>query len=120
MTVDPTAVKAAQEKLDAHLREIVQWHFSPETGCPFWLGWAKKNFDPRQEINTFTDMLKFPHFADECLRDLQPEQRKDGLLPELTGVKSYQPAEFKEKVDWMMERGFLAEAPDYKDVVRSK
>ena len=56
----------------------------------------------------------------ELLRDLQPEQRKDGLLPELTGVKSYQPAEFKEKVDWMMERGFLAEAPDYKDVVRSK
>jgi ABC-type nitrate/sulfonate/bicarbonate transport system substrate-binding protein len=56
----------------------------------------------------------------ELLRDLQPELRKDGLLPELTGVKSYQPAEFKEKVDWMMERGFLAEAPDYKDVVRSK
>ena len=54
----------------------------------------------------------------ELLRDLQPELRKDGLLPELTGVKSYQPAEFKEKVDWMMERGFLAEAPDYKDVVR--
>jgi hypothetical protein len=54
------------------------------------------------------------------LRDLQPELRKDGLLPELTGVKSYQPAEFQEKVDWMMERGFLAEAPDYKDVVRSK
>jgi ABC-type nitrate/sulfonate/bicarbonate transport system substrate-binding protein len=56
----------------------------------------------------------------ELLRDLQPELRKDGLLPELTGVKSYQPAEFQEKVDWMMERGFLAEAPDYKDVVRSK
>ena len=56
----------------------------------------------------------------ELLRDLQPELRKDGLLPELTGVKSYQPAEFKEKVDWMMERGFLAEAPEYKNVVRSK
>ncbi|MGZ3326890.1 MAG: hypothetical protein ACXU85_06985, partial [Xanthobacteraceae bacterium] len=56
----------------------------------------------------------------ELLRDLQPELRKGGLLPELIGVKSYQPAEFKEKVDWMMERGFLAEAPDYKDVVRSK
>src|SRR5437870_6413881 len=42
----------------------------------------------------------------ELLRDLQPEQRKDGLLPELTGVKSYQPAEFKEKVDWMRARGF--------------
>jgi ABC-type nitrate/sulfonate/bicarbonate transport system substrate-binding protein len=56
----------------------------------------------------------------ELLRDLKPEQRKGGLLPELTGVKSYQPAEFKQKVDWMLERGFLAEPPAYEDVVRSK
>ena len=56
----------------------------------------------------------------ELLRDLKPEQRKSGLLPELTGVKSYQPAEFKQKVDWMLERGFLAEPPAYDDIVRSK
>jgi ABC-type nitrate/sulfonate/bicarbonate transport system substrate-binding protein len=56
----------------------------------------------------------------ELLRDLKPEQRESGLLPELTGVKSYQPAEFKEKVDWMLERGFLAEPPAYDDIVRSK
>ena len=73
MTVDQAAIKTAQEQLDAHLREIVQWHFSPETGCPFWLGWAKKNFDPRTEIKTFADLLQFPHFQDESLRDLQPE-----------------------------------------------
>src|SRR5437773_5939580 len=73
MSVDQAAIKAAQEKLDAHLREIVQWHFLPETGCPFWLDWAKKNFDPRKEIKSFADVLKFPHFPDESLRDLQPE-----------------------------------------------
>src|SRR5438552_3623523 len=73
MSVDQAAIKAAQEKLDAHLKEIIQWHFSSETGCPFWLDWAKKNFDPRKEINSFADMLKFPHFPDESLRDLQPE-----------------------------------------------
>lgn len=56
----------------------------------------------------------------ELLRDLSPEQRKGGLLPELTGVKGYQAAEFNEKVDWMMERGFLETAPEYKEVVRSK
>jgi ABC-type nitrate/sulfonate/bicarbonate transport system substrate-binding protein len=56
----------------------------------------------------------------ELLRDLKPELRKDGLLPELTGVKSYQSAEFKEKVDWMVARGFLDEAPAYDDIVRSK
>src|ERR1041385_9028646 len=73
MTVDQAAIQAAQEKLDAHLREIIHWHFSPETGCPFWLEWAKKNFDPRKEIKAFSDMVKFPHFQDEWLRDLQPE-----------------------------------------------
>jgi ABC-type nitrate/sulfonate/bicarbonate transport system substrate-binding protein len=56
----------------------------------------------------------------ELLRDLKPEQRESGLLPELTGVKSYQPAEFKQKVDWMLERGFLTEPPAYDDIVRSK
>ena len=56
----------------------------------------------------------------ELLRDLAPEQRKDGLLPELTGVTSYQSAEFEEKVDWMLERGFLNEAPRYEDTVRNK
>jgi ABC-type nitrate/sulfonate/bicarbonate transport system substrate-binding protein len=56
----------------------------------------------------------------ELLRDLEPDLRQDGLLPELTGVQRYQPAEFKQKVDWMMERGFLADAPTYDEVVRSK
>src|SRR6266850_962333 len=73
MSFDPAASKAAQENLDVHLREIVQWHFSPETGCPFWLGWAKKNLDPRREVKSFADLLKFPHFQDESLRDMQPE-----------------------------------------------
>jgi ABC-type nitrate/sulfonate/bicarbonate transport system substrate-binding protein len=56
----------------------------------------------------------------ELLRDLAPEQRKDGLLPELTGVTGYAPAEFKQKVDWMVERGFLRDAPAYDDIVRGK
>jgi phenylacetate-coenzyme A ligase PaaK-like adenylate-forming protein len=63
----------AREQLDHHLRDIIAWHFSPETGCPFWLDWASKNFDPRHEIKSTDDLLKFPHFEDEWLRDLQPE-----------------------------------------------
>jgi ABC-type nitrate/sulfonate/bicarbonate transport system substrate-binding protein len=56
----------------------------------------------------------------ELLRDVKPELRKDGMLPELVGVQAYRPAEFNEKVDWMLDRGFLKEAPAYDDVVRSK
>jgi ABC-type nitrate/sulfonate/bicarbonate transport system substrate-binding protein len=54
------------------------------------------------------------------LRDLAPEQRQNGLMPELVGVKTYQPAEFQEKVDWMIDRGFLKAAPKYGEVVRGK
>lgn len=69
-----SAVKAAQEKLDAHLCEIIQWHFSPETGSSFWLDWAKRHFDPRREIHTFADMTKFPRFHDDWLRFEPPER----------------------------------------------
>jgi hypothetical protein len=57
---------------------------------------------------------------EEVLRDLEPAQRAGGMMPELVGVKAYQADEFKDKVEWMMARGFLTEAPDYTTVVRSK
>src|SRR3989449_11662354 len=74
MSVDQSAIKDAQDQLDLHLREIIHWHFSPETGCSFWLDWAKKHFDPRKEIQSFADLQKFPHFHDDWLRFEQPER----------------------------------------------
>ena len=56
---------------------------------------------------------------DELLRDVKPELRRSGLLPELVGVQQYERDEFREKVDWMRERGFLQEEPDYDAVVRN-
>ncbi|RFC48726.1 MAG: Phenylacetate-coenzyme A ligase PaaK, adenylate-forming domain family [Verrucomicrobia bacterium] len=71
----PLTPAAANEQLDAHLREIIEWHFSPETGCPFWLDWkAKAGWDPRQEIKTHHDLVKFDHFQDEWLRDEKNER----------------------------------------------
>ncbi len=70
----PSNPETAQAALESHLREIIEWHFSPETGSPFWLNWAAKaGWDPRKEIQTVADLQKFPHFQDEWLRDLQPE-----------------------------------------------
>src|SRR5215813_4780050 len=61
--------QAAKTRLDAHVREIVEWHFNPETGCPFWLDFAAKpGWDPRREIACFEDLRKFPPFQDEWLR----------------------------------------------------
>ncbi|HEY9436853.1 MAG TPA: hypothetical protein VI260_35805 [Blastocatellia bacterium] len=61
--------QAAKARLDAHVREIVEWHFNPETGCPFWLDFADRlGWDPRREIVCFEDLRKFPPFQDEWLR----------------------------------------------------
>lgn len=74
----------------------------------------------RRALNRAVEWLRAneARSREELLRDLKPEQRKTGLMPELLGVQSYQPAEFQEKVDWMLDRGFLTTGPAYKDVVR--
>lgn len=55
--------------LDAHVRNTISWHFNPDTGCPFWLEWAAKaKFDARNEVKSFADLVKFPHFEDDWLR----------------------------------------------------
>ncbi|HJY88114.1 MAG TPA: hypothetical protein VKE24_14870 [Candidatus Acidoferrales bacterium] len=62
-------VKEAKAQLDAHVREIIEWHFSPETGCSFWLEFASKlGWSPREEIHCFEDLGKFPPFQDDWLR----------------------------------------------------
>ena len=64
-----TKAEDARAALDRHLLEIIEWHFNPETGCPFWLEWAANaGWDPRKEIRTFDDLTKFGHFEDEWLR----------------------------------------------------
>jgi ABC-type nitrate/sulfonate/bicarbonate transport system substrate-binding protein len=76
----------------------------------------------RRALNRAIDWLREneDRSRQELLRDLAPDQRGSGLLPELVGVKSYRPEEFQEKVDWMIDRGFLKEAPKYGEVVRGK
>ena len=67
--VDETAIQMAKDRLDAHVRDIVRWHFSPATGCPFWLERAKSlDFDPLQDVLTYDDLDKFGPFEDEWLR----------------------------------------------------
>lgn len=64
-----TRMKTSRQALDEHVREIVQWHFDPATGCPFWLDFAKTlDWDPRHEIQVFDDLARFGFFQDEWLR----------------------------------------------------
>jgi phenylacetate-coenzyme A ligase PaaK-like adenylate-forming protein len=64
-----SAGEQAREKLDAWVREVVAWHFDPQTGTPFWLEWVKSaGFDPRRDVRAYDDLDRFGEFQDEWLR----------------------------------------------------
>ena len=61
--------QSATTALDTWVRELMQWHFDPETGCPFWLEWAANaGWDPRREVKSYADLARFGSFEDEWLR----------------------------------------------------
>ncbi|EMI18521.1 hypothetical protein RMSM_04563 [Rhodopirellula maiorica SM1] len=60
---------AARDQLNEHTLKTVHWHFSDETGSPFWLEKKRElNFDPLKDVKSFDDLKKFPLFEDEWLR----------------------------------------------------
>jgi len=60
---------AARQALDAWIRELMDWHFSPATGTPFWLAWKEAaGWDPRDQVQGITDLDRFGFFQDEWLR----------------------------------------------------
>ncbi|MDA7597622.1 hypothetical protein OAE25_02425 [Verrucomicrobiales bacterium] len=65
----------ARSQLDDRVQEIIKWHFSEETGTPFWLDWMKDaGWDPREEVKCVDDIVKFDHFEDNWLRDEKNER----------------------------------------------
>ena len=83
MSADPLSAKvhAAREALDRSVRETVQWHFSPDTGTPFWLDKAKTyKFNPLKDIQGFADLKQFPLFEDDWLR-ASPDTTIDRWIP---------------------------------------
>jgi acyl-CoA synthetase (AMP-forming)/AMP-acid ligase II len=72
-----------------YVRAAMAWHFSPETGSPFWLERAKSlDFDPRTDVKSFGDLRLFPNIINE-LRDVPAQDlipRGYGPDPEVAGV----------------------------------
>ena len=94
----------AQERLDAHTREIVQWHFDEATGCPFWLEKKRElNFDPLTEVQCFRDLQKFPLFEDDWLRG--------------GPVRRWVPEGFKDKPTYVFETGGTTGIPKSRVVI---
>lgn len=74
------------EILDAHLREIIAWHFSPETGTPTWIDWAKGcGWNPIERVQTVSDLFAFPNFDGDRLR-YEPADR---WIPRAYGGRPY-------------------------------
>jgi phenylacetate-coenzyme A ligase PaaK-like adenylate-forming protein len=57
--------------LDEWTRRSMRWHFSPETGSPFWLGRAGSlGFDPRTDIDCYAALRRFGLFDKQALRGI--------------------------------------------------
>ncbi|MAG58619.1 MAG: hypothetical protein CMJ83_20205 [Planctomycetes bacterium] len=65
----PDAVAEAAAALDAHVHQVIRWHFSAETGTPYWLDYAgKADWNPLEDVTSFQDLMRFPNFDGEALR----------------------------------------------------
>jgi phenylacetate-coenzyme A ligase PaaK-like adenylate-forming protein len=74
---------------DEFIQAAMQWHFSPDTGSPYWLARAESlEFDPRADVRDFEDLSLFANVTDE-LRDVRAEDlipRGYGRHPDVVGV----------------------------------
>jgi len=85
----PELIADPAQRPDDYLSAVLRWHFSADTGSPFWLAQAEKlDFDPLTDIGTFDDLTRFPNVANE-LRSARAEDlipRGYGPNPEVIGV----------------------------------
>ena len=67
---------------DSFISEMMYWHFSQQTGSPFWLK-QKPNlhFDPIKDVKTVADLCLFTDMKDE-LRNIHIEDLRPGGLPQ--------------------------------------
>jgi len=55
--------------LDAHVRDTVAWHLSPETGTPYWIDYAAEHGITAESVTSFDALLDaFSHFDEAALR----------------------------------------------------
>ncbi|WP_435874570.1 hypothetical protein [Nocardia vinacea] len=56
----------AASNADDYIRALMHWHFSEDTGSPFWLRRANTlDFDPLSDVRTFSDLSLFPNVVNE-------------------------------------------------------
>ncbi|CAI7974309.1 conserved hypothetical protein [Frankia sp. Hr75.2] len=81
--LDITPGEIASIDADEYIGALMRWHFSEETGSPYWLRRSRSlDFDPIADVRTFADLVLFPNVVNE-FRDVPVED----LVPRgLTGA----------------------------------
>lgn len=111
--------------LDAHVREIVRWHFDPATGSPYWLRRAATlGFDPLRDVTGAIDLARFPAVADEwrtvdaahliprgCTGDFAVWETGGTTGPPRRIVDAYARLQGVERIDSMLDRHGFPRAP---------
>ena len=70
----------SKSQLDDHVRSMIEWHFSEETGTPYWIRWAREHgLDPLKDVGSFDDLSCFGIFDIENLRLGTHEGQAQGL-----------------------------------------
>lgn len=102
---------------ERHLADVMNWHFSPNTGSPFWLERRRRlEFDPVRDVRTFADLALFPDVSlelrDVPVEDLQPRglnsadiagvYESGGTTGKAKRVIAYE-GWFKQLIDWRLE-----------------
>ncbi|MEV6558956.1 AMP-binding protein [Nocardia sp. NPDC051756] len=87
------------------VRAMMRWHFSAETGSPFWLARAKTlDFDPLADVRSFEDLALFPNVVDElrdiAVRDLIPRGYEGPVRVYESGGTTGQPKRVVFTADW--------------------
>jgi phenylacetate-coenzyme A ligase PaaK-like adenylate-forming protein len=85
----PTADSASVDP-DEYIQALMAWHFSPETGSPYWLRRGRSlGFDPLVDVRTFADLALFPNVINEFreipVADLVP-RGLDGADRHIAGI----------------------------------
>ncbi len=86
MNATQNAIQQAIAARDAHIRQVIEWHFNPNTGSDFWLEQVSSGalgFDPREKVFGFDDLVKhFPNFdGDRHLRTVPAHRWQPKGMP---------------------------------------
>ena len=83
--MQPSPTSRPEDALDRWVREVVDWHFDPLTGTPFWLEFAQKQ-GVSLNIKEGGGQIEYEDQDPRIHRLWLEEMRKNGVTPKMEGL----------------------------------